>query len=84
MVELSAENKRQLFIPRGFAHGFQVLSDTAVFTYKVDNRYAPESECSIRYNDPTIGIEWPIQGDDVVLSEKDLNKAVSFDEAEKF
>ena len=84
MVELSAENKRQLFIPRGFAHGFQVLSDTAVFTYKVDNRYAPESECSIRYNDPTIGIEWPIQGDDVVLSEKDLNKAVCFDEAEKF
>ena len=62
MVELSAENKRQLFIPRGFAHGFQVLSDTAVFTYKVDNRYAPESECSIRYNDPTIGIEWPIRG----------------------
>lgn len=84
MVELSAENKRQLFIPRGFAHGFQVLSDTAVFTYKVDNRYAPESECSIRYNDPVIGIEWPIQGDEVVLSEKDLNKAVSFDEAEKF
>lgn len=84
MVELSAENKRQLFIPRGFAHGFQVLSDTAVFTYKVDNRYVPESECSIRYNDPIIGIEWPIQGDDVVLSEKDLNKAVSFDEAEKF
>lgn len=84
MVELSAENKRQLFIPRGFAHGFQVLSDTAVFTYKVDNRYAPEAECSICYNDPTIGIEWPIQGDDVVLSEKDLKHAVSFDEAEKF
>lgn len=84
MVELSAETNVNFFIPRGFAHGFQVLSDTAVFTYKVDNRYAPESECSIRYNDPTIGIEWPIQGDDVVLSEKDLNKAVSFDEAEKF
>lgn len=84
MVELSAENKRQLFIPRGFAHGFQVLSDTAVFTYKVDNRYAPEAECSIRYDDPRIGIVWPITGDDVILSEKDLNKAVSFEDAEKF
>lgn len=84
MVELSAENKRQLFIPRGFAHGFQVLSDTAVFTYKVDNRYAPESECSIRYDDPTIDIDWPIKGDDVVLSEKDLKHAVSFEAAEKF
>lgn len=83
-VELSAENKRQLFIPRGFAHGFQVLSETAVFTYKVDNHYAPESECSIRYNDATIGIDWPIKGDGVILSEKDLNHAVSFDEAEKF
>ena len=84
-VELSDENKRQLFIPRGFAHGFQVLSDTAVFTYKVDNRYAPEDECSIRYNDPTIGIKWPITNpDEVVLSEKDLKRAVSFDEAEKF
>lgn len=84
MVELSAENKRQLFIPRGFAHGFQVLSDTAVFTYKVDNRYAPQSECSIRFDDPTIGIDWPIKGNEVVLSEKDLKRAVSFDEAEKF
>lgn len=84
MVELSEENKRQLFIPRGFAHGFQVLSDTAVFTYKVDNRYAPETECSIRYDDPEIGIEWPIQGDEVILSEKDLQRAVSFKDAEKF
>lgn len=84
LVELSAENKRQLFIPRGFAHGFQVLSETAVFTYKVDNRYAPETECSIRYDDPTIGIQWPILSDEVLLSEKDLNKAVSFADAEKF
>ena len=84
MVELSAENKRQLFIPRGFAHGFQVVSETAVFTYKVDNRYAPESECSIRFDDPSICIEWPIQGNDVVLSEKDLSHAVSFEAAEKF
>jgi len=84
MVELSEENKRQLFIPRGFAHGFQVLSDTAVFTYKVDNRYAPESECSIRYDDAELGIQWPITGSEVVLSEKDLKRAVSFGEAEKF
>lgn len=54
-VELSGENKRQFFIPRGFAHGFLVLSDEAVFTYKVDNAYAPQSEASIRYNDETIG-----------------------------
>lgn len=85
MVELSAENKRQLFIPRGFAHGFQVLSDTAVFTYKVDNIYAPQAECSIRYNDPKIGIAWPITNpQELLLSEKDLQHAVSFDEAEKF
>lgn len=83
-VELSEQNKRQLFIPRGFAHGFQVLSETAVFTYKVDNRYAPETECSIRYDDPTIGIAWPIQGEAVKLSEKDLKRAVNFEAAEKF
>ena len=85
MVELSEENQRQLFIPRGFAHGFQVLSDEAIFTYKVDNRYAPETECSIRYNDPKIGIEWPITEEgQLLLSEKDLKHAVSFEEAEKF
>ena len=85
MVELSAENKRQLFIPRGFAHGFQVLSDTAVFTYTVDNIYAPQAECSIRYDDPKIGIAWPITNpQELLLSEKDLQHAVSFDEAEKF
>lgn len=85
MVELSAENKRQLFIPRGFAHGFQVLSDMAVFTYKVDNIYAPQAECSIRYDDPKIGIAWPITNpQELLLSEKDLQHAVSFDEAEKF
>ena len=85
MVELSAENKRQLFIPRGFAHGFQVISDTAVFTYKVYNVYAPQAECSIRYDDPKIGIAWPITNpQELLLSEKDLQHAVSFDEAEKF
>lgn len=84
MVELSEENRRQLFIPRGFAHGFQVLSPVAVFTYKVDNRYAPEAECSIRYDDPALGIQWPLKGDGVILSEKDLKHAVSFEAAEKF
>lgn len=70
-VELSEENKRQLFIPQGFAHGFLVLSDEAIFTYKVDNIYAPQSECSILYNDPTININWGITNADFVLSPKD-------------
>lgn len=70
-VELSEENKRQFFIPRGFAHGFLVLSDEAVFIYKVDNAYAPHAEASIRYNDETIGIEWPVAECDMLLSEKD-------------
>lgn len=82
MVELSAENRRQLFIPRGFAHGFQVLSEEAVFTYKVDNRYAPESECSIAYDDPDLGIRWPLGNP--LLSEKDLRHAVAFASAETF
>ena len=84
MVELSGENKLQFFIPRGFAHGFLVLSDEAIFTYKVDNSYAPQAEASIRWNDETIGIKWPIEGENVLLSEKDLNKALSFEEAEYF
>ena len=82
-VELSGENKQQLFIPRGFAHGFLVLSDEAVFTYKCDNLYAPQSEASIRFDDPTIGIQWPISPEEMLLSPKDL-RAVSFEEAEKF
>ena len=84
MVELSGENKLQFFIPRGFAHGFLVLSDEAIFTYKVDNPYAPQAEASIRWNDETIGIKWPIEGENVLLSEKDLNKTLSFEEAEYF
>ena len=82
-VELSEENKRQLFIPRGFAHGFLVLSPEAVFTYKVDNVYCPQSETSIRWNDETLGIEWPIEYDKIVTSSKDLN-GKSLDEAEVF
>ena len=72
MVELSDENKRQFFIPRGFAHGFLVLSDEAIFTYKVDNVYAPQAEAGIRWNDPDVGIEWPIDLNRVLTSEKDL------------
>ena len=74
MVELSDENKRQFFIPRGFAHGFLVLSEEAVFTYKVDNPYSPETEAGIRWNDPDLGIEWPIDISKVQTSEKDLKQ----------
>lgn len=73
-VELSDENKLQFFIPRGFAHGFLVLSDEAVFTYKVDNVYAPQAEAGIRWNDPDLGIEWPIDPSEVLTSEKDLKQ----------
>lgn len=73
MVELSEENKTQFFIPRGFAHGFLVLSDEAIFTYKVDNAYAPQQEASIRYDDPDIAIEWPMDMTEVITSEKDMN-----------
>ena len=72
-VELSEENKRQLFIPQGFAHGFHVLSDEAIFTYKVDNPYTPSVERSIRYDDPDIQINWGIESpEEVNLSEKDM------------
>ena len=74
MVELSDENKRQFFIPRGFAHGFLVLSDEAIFTYKVDNVYAPQAEAGIRWNDPELGIQWPIDPKDVLTSDKDLKQ----------
>lgn len=71
MVLLSAENKRQFFIPRGFAHGFLVMSDEATFTYKVDNGYAPQAEASILYNDPALELNWPLPADQLVLSPKD-------------
>ena len=83
MVELSEDNKHQLFIPRGFAHGFLVMSDEAIFTYKVDNVYAPKAEASIRWDDPTIGIQWPMRMDEVKTSEKDM-KGVWFKDAEYF
>lgn len=70
-VELSDENQRQLFIPRGFLHGFSVLSDTAIFAYKCDNLYHPESEFGIRFDDPEIGIDWQVPADKIITSEKD-------------
>ena len=70
-VELTEENHRQLFIPRGFAHGFSVLSEEVVFQYKCDNLYAPQSEGAIAWNDPEIGIDWGLKAEDVLLSAKD-------------
>ena len=70
-VELSAETGRQLFIPRGFAHGFVVLSDVAQFQYKVDNVYAPHSEATLRFDDPALGIDWRLPAEELLLSEKD-------------
>lgn len=70
-VELSDENKRQIFIPKGFAHGFVVLSETVVFQYKCDNYYAPKSEAGIAWNDPALEIDWKIPVEDILLSEKD-------------
>ena len=78
-VELSDENARQLFIPRGFAHGFLVLSDTAQFQYKVDNAYAPQSEATLRFDDPELGINWPVGRENMLLSPKDL-KGLSLSE----
>ena len=83
MVELSEDNKRQFFIPRGFAHGFLVLSEEAIFTYKVDNRYMPSEEAGIRWNDPDLAIEWPIDPAVVQTSEKDLKQPL-LKEAELF
>lgn len=87
-VELSEENKRQFFVPRGFAHGFVVLSDEAIFQYKCDNYYYPESERSVAWNDPTINIDWQIDIQDVKLSGKDqiapkLEEVWTFDYKEK-
>lgn len=70
-VVLSEENKRQFFIPQGFAHGFAVLSEEAIFQYKCDNYYAPQSEGSVRWNDPTIAIDWQLPEKDIILSAKD-------------
>ena len=83
-VELTAENKRQLFVPRGFAHGFSVLSGEAVFQYKCDNLYAPQSEGAIAWNDPVIGIDWRIAPEDVILSAKDSSHPMLCDAVDLF
>ena len=70
---LSEENKKQLFIPKGFAHGFVVLSETAIFSYKVDNYYNPDSESGILWNDPDLKIDWKINKKEIIVSEKDNN-----------
>jgi dTDP-4-dehydrorhamnose 3,5-epimerase len=70
-VVLSAENKKQFFIPRGFAHGFVVLSPTAELFYKCDNFYAPQSDSGIIFNDPALGIDWKVPEDQLIISEKD-------------
>ena len=70
-VELSAENKRQLLVPRGFAHGFVVLEDDTVFAYKVDNYYSPENDRGILFSDEALGIDWQVAADELLLSAKD-------------
>ncbi|WP_440882028.1 dTDP-4-dehydrorhamnose 3,5-epimerase [Tenacibaculum sp. C7A-26P2] len=75
-VELSEDNKRQLFVPRGFAHGYSVLSEEAIFAYKVDNWYKPEYDSGIIWNDTDLGIDWQLENDSIKLSEKDSNLLV--------
>jgi len=72
-VELTADNKHQLFVPQGFAHGFVVLSDTAIFAYKVDNYYAPDHDRGIAFNDEQLAIDWRLPTDELQLSDKDKN-----------
>ncbi len=78
-IELSGDTGRQMFIPRGFAHGFAVLSDVAQFQYKVDNLYAPQSEVTLNFDDPALGIDWRIPRAEMLLSEKD-KRGLSLDE----
>ena len=73
-VRLSGENKHQLFIPRGFAHGFVVLSESAIFSYKVDNYYSPECDRGLAFNDPALRIDWGLPTDQLKLSDKDLKQ----------
>lgn len=82
-VELSQENCRQLYMPRGMAHGFVVLSETAQFQYKVDNVYAPQAEATLRFDDPALAIDWRLPKDELLLSEKDL-KGLSLSEITPF
>jgi len=72
-ILLSSKNKKQLFVPRGFAHGYVVLSNTAVFYYKVDNKYSPENDSGIIWNDAALGIDWGIPEEELIISPKDKN-----------
>ena len=72
-VELTEDNHRQFFVPRGFAHGFAVLSEEAVFQYKCDNYYAPQAEGALAWDDPYLGIDWGVPAESVILSQKDSN-----------
>jgi dTDP-4-dehydrorhamnose 3,5-epimerase len=83
-IVLSDENKKQLLIPRGFAHGFLTLSDEAVFNYKCDNYYSKEHDSGILWNDKAIGIEWQMASDSLILSEKDINLPTLKDSLAKF
>lgn len=83
-VELSGENHRQCFVPKGFAHGFVVLSQTALFQYKCDYPYAPEAEAAIAWNDPSLGIDWGIPEADILLSERDRHHPFLADAPELF
>ncbi len=83
-VELTAENRRQLFIPRGFAHGFSVLSEEAVFQYKCDNPYAPQAEGAVAWDDPDIGIDWHLPAEAILLSAKDAANPRLRDAADLF
>jgi dTDP-4-dehydrorhamnose 3,5-epimerase len=82
-VELSGENKKQLFVPRGFAHGFVVLEDDTIFAYKVDNYYSPENDRGVAFNDLDIGIDWMIESEELNLSVKDT-KQPKLSEADLF
>ena len=83
-VELSGENHRQCFVPKGFAHGFVVLSPEAVFQYKCDFPYAPEAEAAIAWNDPSLGIDWGIPEADILLSQRDRSHPFLADAPELF
>ena len=82
-IALSSDDGLMLFVPRGFAHGFAVLSDVARFQYKVDNYYCPAAERTLRFDDPALGIDWPLDRADMILSPKDL-KGSSWADTEKF
>ena len=83
-VELSEENHNQFLIPQGFAHGFSVLTETAVFSYKCDNFYSPTLERGIMYNDPALAIDWKIPADKAVISDKDLKHRLFIDADKNF